>query len=559
MNGEWWFARWSGTISLWLAALIGCGIALLAWFGYRATDEWQRSSALLVDRRADDIADMLTTALGRDMRAVQASVLDGREWTATFVTAPYEVIDVVASAYARYPYPEVFFGWQSDGAAGVFFARSERLPSWLPSAGGGRQYPVEIVTSPAIATRLLTRIEQDTRSRRTHSVFDMDIEGTTYQVIARPVYTAADRESATGGLAILVNLDWVRSHYFSAITSQVARIAGAGEGIVTTIVDDQGRAIPGLPEPRPEEPVKKRTFPVTFFDPMLIALNPPHDLARRTWTVHVSAAGEPTLALAASGARRTLVVIASGAVALALGLLITTRAARAMATVFEMRSDFVSTVTHELKTPVQVIRSIGETISRGRVSSGERLQEYAQLLVQEGHRLSRLIDNLLAYSRVTDVTQLYSFQPEDSGEIVTEALRGFHRLVSDGGFQVQVDMPEERPRVLADRTSIVLAMDNLIDNAMRYSGSSRALDIRVQARDGKVDFSVRDNGEGIAEDELGRVQQRFARGRSHHGHGSGLGLAIVSRIVSDHGGTLRLESVKGAGTTATISLPAVRG
>ena len=209
---------------------------------------------------------------------------------------------------------------------------------------------------------------------------------------------------------------------------------------------------------------------------MLTALNPPPDLPLRTWTIR-SAAADPTLALAARGARRTLVVIAAGAGALALGLFVTTRAARAVANVSEMRSDFVSTVTHELKTPVQVIRSIGETLARGRVEDGERLHEYAQLLVQEGHRLSRLIENLLAYSRVTDVAQLYSFEAQPPHAIVSEAIRGFQRLLKDGGFHLNVDVPDSLPLIKADKTSLVLALDNLIDNAMRYSGTSRELAI----------------------------------------------------------------------------------
>jgi signal transduction histidine kinase len=194
-------------------------------------------------------------------------------------------------------------------------------------------------------------------------------------------------------------------------------------------------------------------------------------------------------------------------------------------------------------------------LARGRVENGERLQEYAQLLVQEGHRLSRLIDNLLAYSRVTDVAQLYSFEPQHPSEIVSEAVRGFHRLIKDRDFELTVDVPETLPLVNADRTSIVLALDNLIDNAMRYSGDSRKMAIVARAVNGGVEIAVRDRGVGIDADELERVKGRFARGRSAPGHGSGLGLTIVNRIINDHGGSLRLESAKTTGTTATVSLP----
>jgi K+-sensing histidine kinase KdpD len=91
------------------------------------------------------------------------------------------------------------------------------------------------------------------------------------------------------------------------------------------------------------------------------------------------------------------------------------------------------------------------------VNNGERLHEYAQLLVQESHRLSRLIDKLLADSRVTDVTQLYSFESLQPADVVEEALRGFHRLMNEAGFRAHVDVPPTLPAVRADRTSIVLA------------------------------------------------------------------------------------------------------
>jgi signal transduction histidine kinase len=535
--------------------LICGGIAALAWFGYRAADEWQRSAALLVDRRANEVVDMLVTGLTRDMRAVQTTVLDGREWDETLPSAPYAAIDTIAVAFARYPYPEVFFGWNNAEPAGIFFARSDRMPAWLPSTGAGRQYPVEVLGSDRVARLLRQRIARDAALHRTHSIFEIALDGSPYQVVARLTYSRVDRDAALGGFAFLINMDWVRRNYFAAITGQVARIAGAGDELVSTIVDGDGEVIPGLPPPPPGGPVTQRTFPVTFFDPTLTDLDPPPDLPRRRWAVQVNAATDPTLALAARASRRTLVVIAAGAVALALGLFVTARAAQAMANVSEMRSDFVATVTHELKTPVQVIRSIGETISRGRVSTKDRLMEYAQLLVQESHRLSRLIDNLLAYSRVTDAAQLYSFEPQQPTDIVADALRGFHRLAMDRGFEISVDVPDTLPPVRADRTSVVLALDNLIDNAMRYSGDSRRLEISGRRRDGVVALAVRDYGVGIDADELGRVPRRFARGRSAAGQGSGLGLAIVSRIARDHGGQLHLDSIRNAGTVATLSLP----
>jgi signal transduction histidine kinase len=549
---------WIGTFSWWLAAFSILGIATLAWFGYRATDEWQRSAGLLVERRAEELAGTLVTALTRDMRSVETGLLDGRDWDATSATSPFDVIDTVSATFARYPYPEAFFAWSNGGRTTVFFGRAERLPSWLTSTGS-REYPTEVVQNPEVAATLLSRIGRDIAERRSHSIFEISIAGEAYQVIARPAYDRTTERTARGGFAVLVNLNWLRTNYFPIITNQVSRIGSLGSGLIATIVDDAGATLPGFQPPPAEPPQVRRTFPVTFFDPSITALKRPPDLPLRTWTIHVGGATDPTLALAARGARRTLLVIAAGAVALALGLFSIGRAARAMAQVNALRSDFVSTVTHELKTPVQVIRSIGETLARGRVTSDDRLSKYAHRLVQEGHRLSRLIDNLLAYSRVTDVTQLYSFETLRPADLVSEALRSFHRLMTEQGFHVHVDLPSTLPAVTADRTSIVLALDNLIDNAMRYSGESRELEIRGDTYDHVVRIAVTDHGIGIDSDDLARVTGRFVRGRSAPGSGSGLGLSIVNQIVRDHGGALRLDSVKGTGTTATLVLPAATG
>jgi two-component system phosphate regulon sensor histidine kinase PhoR len=554
-----WLGSRTGRLTGTLAALVLVAVAVLAWSGYRAAEEWQRSSASLVERRAAEMADTLVTAFNRDMRAVQTAILDGREWDSSSLESPYEVNDLIAGAFARYPYPELFFAWRASTPGILLFVRSDRMPAWLPAAVAHRdRYPVEIVVNPTIANDLLERVEGDVRARRKHSVFEIDIAGTRYQAVTRILYSGTTRVDSAGGLGFLVNLAWVRDHYFPAITSQVTRVVRSADGLDARITDEEAHPVPGHEQVAAEGLSVARSFPLFFFEPSLVALDPPEDLRRRMWSVQVTAGRDPTLASAAGGARRTLMVVAAGVFAVVLGLFVTVRAARAAADVAMMRSDFVSTVTHQLKTPVSVIRQIGETFIRGRVNTPERSREYAQLLVQEGHRLSRLIDNLLAYARVTEVAAVYSFEPHNPVEVIEESMKGFNRLLTEEGFHVDVDAQTPLPAVRADRTALVLALDNLVDNAMRYSGASRQLVVALRSRGDVVDFAVTDRGKGIPPDDLARVQQRFVRGRSTNGHGSGLGLAIVHRIATDHGGQLWLESRVGSGTTATLTIPVYR-
>src|SRR4029079_9270178 len=111
---------WAGAAATWLALMVCCGIAALAWFGYRATDEWQRSSALVVDRRSEEAAALQTTAVIRDMCVVQTTILTSEEESRHVFKPPYEINDLVAAAFARYPYPGCFFGWAGRGRPGIF-------------------------------------------------------------------------------------------------------------------------------------------------------------------------------------------------------------------------------------------------------------------------------------------------------------------------------------------------------------------------------------------------------------------------------------------------------
>jgi signal transduction histidine kinase len=175
--------------------------------------------------------------------------------------------------------------------------------------------------------------------------------------------------------------------------------------------------------------------------------------------------------------------------------------------------------------------------------------------VQEAKRLTRLVDNLLAYARVTDIADIYFFEATQVDALVSEALDSSHAHLTAARFDVDVDIPGTLPAVRVDRMAIELLLDNLIDNAIRYSTDHHALSIRARARPDFVDIAIIDRGSGIPADEIGRVTRKFVRGRRAVSGGSGLGLAIATRIASDHGGGIAIASQLDEGTTVTVTLP----
>ena len=348
-------------------------------------------------------------------------------------------------------------------------------------------------------------------------MFDTSIEGILYQVVALVVYQDASRERLDRVFGVAVNLEWARDHYFSEILNQVAPIAGNAGANSFAIVDDHSRRIAGTLEPASHQNVATRVFPVLFFDPTVLAIDPPADLTQRSWTIAASAAADPTFVLAGRGARRSLVVVGAGVALLAISLIATARAARASAALALVRAEFVSTVTHELKTPLSTIRAVGETLVRGRVKTDQDLKRYAHLLVREERRLTRLVNNLLAYSRVTDVTEVYSFEALEPAALISEATQGFRRQLTDSDVRLEIDVPPELPAVRADRTAVVLALDNLIDNAIRHSGEAETVSVRASGEADRVRFDVIDHGVGIPADDLPQVKRRFVRGEDDEG------------------------------------------
>jgi signal transduction histidine kinase len=331
------------------------------------------------------------------------------------------------------------------------------------------------------------------------------------------------------------------------------RIANRGVNMDVSVSDERGHRVAG---DRLVAQGAVRTFPLLFAEPSLV-MHRPADLPLPSWTVHVSAQRGAALLWMTRGPRWTLLTIIGAAIALGISLIVTTRAIRARAALAEMRSDFVSGVTHELKTPLATIRVVGATLLHGRVLGADRVSEYGQLLVGEAQRLTRLVDNLLAYARVTDVTQIYSFERLSPAELVDDALRRFRFQLAEGRFEVQVDVPPDLPLVRADRVSLCLAIDNLIDNAIRHSAEGRWIGISARVHHSRVQIEVRDRGNGIQPEEIEAVQHKFVRGKFARADGSGLGLAIVSRIIADHGGHFGLESTVHGGTVARLDLRAV--
>lgn len=540
-----------------LAAILVVATLTVVWLGFRATTAWKASVVQVVERRASEKVALLAAALNHDMKGAAGRVLVPLNGDHLAFQTPHDLASIFARAFARFPYPESFFVWRNspDGGHTVVFNRADRTPPWAPAHPSSGRYPVVLLTEAPQLDGVLARTRNEAEHRMRFVVFEALLAGDPYQTVVHLLYDGS-RPRLLGAIGFLVNLNWARRHYFDELTRQVSSIGGGRDDLSLAILDADGKVVAST-APMDGTHGNTRAFPLLFFDPALL-------LRQRTpqpiefWTARVTSSGDRALAAAAEGADRLRGVMSLATVATLAALLLTARSVRVNAELATTKTEFVSAVTHELKTPLSLIRLVADTLAQKRYRSEATVGEYARLLGKESSNLGLLIDNLLMFARMSDVRTFYGFGSVAIDELLEDALKRFRLPLTDLGFEISVATPPDLPPVRADRPALLHALENLIDNAIRYSESARVLALSACRKGDFVQIDVTDHGVGIPPDERARVFEKFYRSRTVHVGGTGLGLTIVHRVVRDHGGRVVIRGRPEGGTTVEVSLPLAR-
>ncbi|HSB62475.1 MAG TPA: HAMP domain-containing sensor histidine kinase, partial [Vicinamibacteria bacterium] len=223
-----------------------------------------------------------------------------------------------------------------------------------------------------------------------------------------------------------------------------------------------------------------------------------------------------------------------------------------------LKSDFVANVSHDLKTPLSVIRMFGETLEMARVTDEARRREYYRVITRESERLSRLIDNVLDFSRIESGRRRYDRVPTAVEPLVRETLEAFEYPLAQEAFKVEVRVAPGLPPVVLDAEAVGQALANLVDNAIKYSGDEKVLAVEARVADGGLALTVSDRGVGVPPGERERIFEKFYRvGRSETQgrRGSGVGLALVRHVAEAHGGRVTVEGRPEGGSRFTLWLP----
>lgn len=307
------------------------------------------------------------------------------------------------------------------------------------------------------------------------------------------------------------------------------------------VVDEEGRIVFGPPLSRGGLTIG-RQFATTLYK----------------WTLNVSMTSSEELSRAVQR-RRVLemtMVGLSSTVVLA-GMVVVLVALARERKLANLKADFVANVSHELKTPLSLVRMFGELLQSRRVESDEKRQQYLSIIVTESERLAALIENVLDFAKVERGRQSYDFVDGDVGDVVSRAVEACRLRAERERKALELAIAPELPVVRLDERAIEIAVINLVDNAIKYAPDGDKVAISVIRREGGVEVRVTDEGPGIAAEDKKRIFERFERGKAALGRqirGSGIGLALVKHIAEAHGGRAWVEPGPERGSTFVFSL-----
>jgi signal transduction histidine kinase len=538
-------------------AAVVCAAALDLYLQQRTVaDQRAQTNAIL-----HEIAEQTAHAIVADVRStLEGPVFD----TLTAVNHPQirdSRLDLLAAEYreglATYPHIERFFVWTEQTDAVVprevlFFGPGHASTLNAPAA-----IPDEFDRDPALGRDVFDLARRYAPSQQIYAAYAGVGDEGDHDVFLRLFWTDARRDRFFAVIGFVVDRAQVRRAFFPELhrrrLDQLLKRRGEDLPFQMRVRDEAGEVIWGSDDDQPL--AARATLPMMFYPPDSLGPRLASGITPINWTVEVGPARVDQLLGTMPhgdwlpGLSMLLMLVA---------IVVTIHAGRRAATVSRMQSDFVSHVSHQLKTPLSLISAATETVELDRVQSPEKLAQYLGIIRSEVGRLSSLVQRILEFSSIQQ--RQLEFDDVDLAALVRETVDAFQASLAGQHFTFRFEQDGPTPRLQADPAALEQALANLLDNAVKYSDDAREVIVRVGWNGANAVVDVIDEGIGIASVDRERIFDRFYRGsgEAHHRRGFGLGLAIARDLVAAHRGRVDLQASTPRGSTFRITLPASR-
>ncbi len=358
-----------------------------------------------------------------------------------------------------------------------------------------------------------------------------------FLTLAVPV-TDQDRKSSLGFLGVKIKED----HLKNDVLKNLIEDTQLTENSSVTISDLSGRIILGEENPSPELLTVTEFFENNF---------PP-------WKIEFFR--EKTASLGIADIRKSFYfwTILTLIIVLIFGTALIMRTVAHEMEVLKIKSDFVSSVSHEFKTPLTSIKALVERLQSGKVNEATKMDQYFSVISQDAEKLTRLVNNILDFSKIEEGKKEYELVETNIAQLVSQQIEAFQKDVIKEGIKITVQIEKDIPSLTLDKIAVSQAFNNLLDNAVKFSPEGKCIRVEVTKDEKKVMIDIIDEGIGIPSDEIDKVFDKFYQARNalkQSVKGTGLGLTLVKHTIEAHGGTVHVKSKIGQGSTFTLIFP----
>ena len=541
-----------------LAVVVAIPVSVLFYFQFRSIDDLASTSSVVLRQLSQETVDAATADVEDALKRPHIGVLLAVPQARTDAMDLPAMDPEFRRGLEESPFVEAFYVWSSLSRQrpGTMFVYNRDS---LADVSG--DLDMRFRDAPGVAAVVLPRLQQLLEHKRAIVAFPATIGGRKKYVQAQLRFPNADRTEIASFVALVVDAADLRAVHLPALMktrlASVQHLGGFPQ-LDLTLRDPAGQVIFTSAPPAASTFVDERNFPLVFFDRELLEYTAPFEAEPETWTLQTGFGNRTIAEIAETSSRPQLVLMTILALVMAAGVMIVAGAAAREVRLAELKSNFVASVSHDLKTPLALIQLFAETLELGRVRTPERAAEYYRIINDEAKKLTRLIENLLDFSRMEAGLRPYRTAPADLGEVTLDVVRRMHRQIEQGRFTVATEVEPGLPAVDIDTGAVQQAIENVLANAMKYSRETRDIDVAVTRHGSSLHVTVTDHGIGIDKRHQRRIFRKFYRVDSGLGggpQGTGLGLAIVEHTMRGHGGAVMVHSDPGRGSTFTLAFP----
>jgi signal transduction histidine kinase len=531
-----------------LAVAVAIPVAILFYFQFRSISALSQTSSLVLRQLSQATSEGVTDVLVDALRTVRVDVLlkIGQRQTEP-LDLPF-IENTFEQGLIADPFVDRFYVWSdvtTDHRGDVLaFDRTHH----------------EFIVNPPEGTLLVKQFHALAPEQRAIAIFDGTIgdRRTHFQGQLRFTFT---RDRLTSFVALAVDAERLKRDFVpKLVASKFANVEGPTgfPSLAVSVLDGTNHVVYPPGGSATDRYVDERTFPLVFFEPELATFAAPEKGRPETWRVRTGYDNQTIPQIIAARERPQHAMMAMLAGVMALGVFFVARAAAREVRLAELKSNFVSSVSHDLKTPLALIQLFAETLELGRLKSTDRAQEYYRIINSEARKLTRLINNLLDFSKIEAGLRQYQLEPLDLGDVTRRVVDSLGSQFRHNQFTVTLRTPDQPVTVMLDAEAAEQALENLLSNAMKYSPEHRDIAVEVTSHGRYGVVRVRDRGVGIPPRLQRRIFQKFFRIQTDAGtgpQGTGLGLAIVDHVMRAHDGFVRVDSEPGRGSTFALHFP----